>query len=142
MDEAVQVLIGERPSGECQRYLLSQRGQRCEARLSRGPQRCEVIMGKRQRRRRHLDGETAREREREKGRNTVNVAIKPAARLMGERDETTDLDVPNESRYDRNQSGGHCVRCVYVCVCVYSQVNPALVFFFFFQHYSNTLVSH
>lgn len=42
-DKAEQVLIGERPSGECQRYLLSQRGLRCEARFSRGPQRCEVI---------------------------------------------------------------------------------------------------
>lgn len=41
--KAVQVLIGERQSGECQRYLLSQRGLRCEACLSRGPQRCEVI---------------------------------------------------------------------------------------------------
>lgn len=45
-DKAEQVLIGERPSTECQRYLLSQRGLRCEARLSRGPRRCEVIMGK------------------------------------------------------------------------------------------------
>lgn len=36
-DKAEQVLIGERPGGECQRYLLSQRGLRCEARLSRGP---------------------------------------------------------------------------------------------------------
>lgn len=44
--KAKQVLIGERPSSECQRYLLSQRGLRCEARLSRGPQRCEVITGK------------------------------------------------------------------------------------------------
>lgn len=42
-DKAEQVLIGERPSGECQRYLLSRRGLRCEARLSRGPQRCDVI---------------------------------------------------------------------------------------------------
>lgn len=46
-DKGEQVLIGERPGVECQRYLLSQRGLRCEARLSRGPQRCEVIMGKR-----------------------------------------------------------------------------------------------
>lgn len=36
-DTAEQVLIGERPGGECQRYLLSQRELRCEARLSRGP---------------------------------------------------------------------------------------------------------
>ncbi len=36
-DKSEQVLIGERPGGECQRYLLSQRGLRCEARLSRGP---------------------------------------------------------------------------------------------------------
>lgn len=36
-DKTEQVLIGERPGGECQRYLLSQRGLRCEARLSRGP---------------------------------------------------------------------------------------------------------
>lgn len=46
-DKGEQVLIGERPGVECQRYLLSQRGLRCEARLSKGPQRCEVIMGKR-----------------------------------------------------------------------------------------------
>lgn len=32
-----QVLIGERPGSECQQYLLSQRGLRCEACLSRGP---------------------------------------------------------------------------------------------------------
>lgn len=44
--KAEQVLIGERPSGECQQYLLSRRGLRCEACLSRGPQRCEVIMGR------------------------------------------------------------------------------------------------
>ena len=44
--KAEQVLIGERPSSECQQYLLSRRGLRCEARLSRGPQRCEVIMGR------------------------------------------------------------------------------------------------
>lgn len=36
-DKPEQVLIGERPGSECQRYLLSQRGLRCEARLSRGP---------------------------------------------------------------------------------------------------------
>lgn len=36
-EKSEQVLIGERPGGECQRYLLSQRGLRCEARLSRGP---------------------------------------------------------------------------------------------------------
>lgn len=36
-DKSEQVLIGERPGSECQRYLLSQRGLRCEARLSRGP---------------------------------------------------------------------------------------------------------
>lgn len=36
-DKSEQVLIGERPGSECQRYLLSQRGPRCEARLSRGP---------------------------------------------------------------------------------------------------------
>lgn len=36
-DNAEQVLIGERPGSECQRYLLSKRGLRCEARLSRGP---------------------------------------------------------------------------------------------------------
>lgn len=59
-DKAEQVLIGERPGGGCQRYLLSKRWLRCEARLSRGPQRCEVIMGKRERRQRHL----AREKER------------------------------------------------------------------------------
>lgn len=45
-DKAEQVLIGERPGSDCQWYLLSQRGLRREARLSRGPQRCEVIMGK------------------------------------------------------------------------------------------------
>lgn len=61
-DKAGQVLIGERPRGECQQYLLSQRGLRCEARLSRGPQRCEVIMGKRGRRQRHLDRGTRGER--------------------------------------------------------------------------------
>lgn len=61
-DKAEQVLIGERPGGECQRYLLSQRGLRCEARLSRGSRRCEVIMGKRGVRQRHLDGETPGER--------------------------------------------------------------------------------
>lgn len=65
-DKAGQVLIGERPGGECQRYLLSQRGLRCEARLSRGPERCEVIMGKRGGRQRHLDG---RDTERKKDRD-------------------------------------------------------------------------
>lgn len=79
-DEAEQVLIGERPGGECQRYLLSQRGLRCEARLSRGPQRCEVIMGRRGGRQRHLDGETRGERK--IGTERVNVAIKLAAGIM------------------------------------------------------------
>lgn len=61
-DKAEQVLIGEGPGGECQRYLLSKRRLRCEARLSRGPRRCEVIMGKRGVRQRHLDRETPGER--------------------------------------------------------------------------------
>lgn len=79
-DKAQQVLIGERPGGECQRYLLSQRGLRCEARPSRGPQRCEVIMGKRGGRQRHLEGGPRRERKIGTGR--VNVAIKLAAGIM------------------------------------------------------------
>lgn len=89
-DKAAQVLIGERPGGECQRYLLSQRGLRCEARLSRGPQRCEVIMGRRDGRHRHLDGETRAERKMGTGR--VYVAIKLAAGIMTEWEGTTDLE--------------------------------------------------
>lgn len=79
-DKAEQVLIGERLGGECRRYLLSQRGLRCEACLSRGPQRCEVITGNREEDRDILDRETPGERE--MGTEEVNVAIKLAAGIM------------------------------------------------------------
>lgn len=85
-DKGEQVLIGERSGVECQRYLLSQRGLRCEARLSRGPQRCEVIMGKRGGRQRHLDGKT----QGEKGTERVNVPLRLAAGIMAAWEGTTD----------------------------------------------------
>lgn len=87
-DKAEQVLIGGRPSGECQWYLLSQRGLRCEARLSRAPQRCEVIMGKWVGAQGHLDGE--KRGERETGTERVNVAIKLALEIMAEGEGSTD----------------------------------------------------
>lgn len=81
-------MIGERPGGECQWYLLSQRGVRCEARLSRGPQRCEVIMGKWGERQRHLDA--GKQGDGGAGRERVNVAIKLAVGIMAKWEGTTD----------------------------------------------------
>lgn len=72
-DKGKQVLIGG--GSECQRYLLSQRGLGCEARLSRGPWKCEVIMGKRGSKQIFRWRDT---RERERGRQRVNVEIKLA----------------------------------------------------------------